>query len=296
MISNEIKLSIDKLVLGTAQFSKGYGITNKKSTNNEEIKKILNYAKDISLKRIDTATSYGDSEKLIGEYNNSEFLISTKVLCPNKISNFDKDTFSKKFDNSLNKSKTKNFETLFVHNANEFINDKKKVFFSHLQELKESGKIKKIGVSVYEPQEVYKLIELYNIDTIQIPLNLFDQRFLENEIYNFIQNSNIEVHIRSVFLQGILLSEFSELPKSFYQWKDYFKYYDDWVKLNKINKITACLNFVYDKFKDSLIIIGVNSLDNLKQIIENYIRFSLINSESLKVKNSKLTDPRKWKI
>ena len=39
MISNEIKLSIDKLVLGTAQFSKGYGITNKKSTNNEEIKK-----------------------------------------------------------------------------------------------------------------------------------------------------------------------------------------------------------------------------------------------------------------
>ena len=70
MISNEIKLSIDKLVLGTAQFSKGYGITNKKSTNNEEIKKILNYAKDISLKRIDTATSYGDSEKLIGEYNN----------------------------------------------------------------------------------------------------------------------------------------------------------------------------------------------------------------------------------
>ena len=67
---------------------------------------------------------------------------------------------------------------------------KKNLFYSNLLKLKDDKKIKKIGASVYEPNEVFKLLDIYDLDVIQIPLNLFDQRFIEKEVYNFIEKKD----------------------------------------------------------------------------------------------------------
>ena len=288
------KLDLNKLILGTAQFGKNYGITNAKQISSSEVKSLLDYAKDNKLNQLDTANSYGDSEKLIGKNNNKYFNISTKLSCPSSIQNFNKKLLFDQVDISLNKVKTDMFETLFVHNAKEFINDSKNDFYKNLLCLKDMKKTKKIGVSVYDPLEVYKLLDIYDIDVIQLPLNLFDQRFIDEKIIHYLEKKGVEIHIRSIFLQGVLLSSRSTLPKYFEKWNEKFHLYYHWLTVNNIDPISACINFVYNKFSNFKIIIGVNSKKDLVQIISNYKKCNPINTNMLKNDDPELIDPRKW--
>ena len=295
MPNSEVRLNSSKLILGTAQFGLNYGITNTTQIQLNDIQKVLKYAEKEGITSIDTSSNYGNSERVIGENNTGNYSISTKFLCPKSLRDFNEKEFFDKVNLSLELTKVKIFDTLFVHNADEFINDKKNLFYSNLLKLKNNKKIKKIGASVYDPNEVFKLLDIYDLDVIQIPLNLFDQRFIEKEVFNFIENKKIEVHIRSVFLQGILLSDTSTLPKYFSAWKENFKNYEYFLKLNKTKSIAACLNFVYDKFSNSKIIIGFNSFDNFVQIISNLKKRELINPTALKTDDLGLIDPRMWK-
>ena len=54
-----------KLVLGTAQFQKNYGVLNRKQINHN---KILNIAKEHKIRFLDTSPLYGKSEKTIGNH------------------------------------------------------------------------------------------------------------------------------------------------------------------------------------------------------------------------------------
>ena len=85
------------------------------------------------------------------------------------------------------------------------------------------------------------------------------------------------------------------MPEYFSAWKENFKNYEYFLKYNKIKSITACLNFVYDKFSNSKIIIGFNSFDNFVQVISNLKKHELINPTVLKTDDLGLIDPRMWK-
>ena len=55
-----------------------------------------------------------------------------------------------------------------------------------------------------------------DIEAIQLPLNLFDERFLNSGWIGKLKKNNVEIHIRSIFLQGLILKK--ELPSYFNNW------------------------------------------------------------------------------
>ena len=94
---------------------------------------------------------------------------------------------------------------LMFHNT-EIIKDKKKIT-NLINYVKEKLKIRKIGISVYSPNEVRRVMKFFKPDIIQFPINIFDQSFLEKNFLFHLSKKGIELHARSIFLQGLLLQE-----------------------------------------------------------------------------------------
>ena len=77
--------------------------------------------------------------------------------------------------------KKKNIHTLFIHNFDEIIKNKSisKLVFLELDKFKKKNIIKFIGVSSYYPEKLHKYHKFFKFDSIQVPLNLFDQRLIK---------------------------------------------------------------------------------------------------------------------
>jgi len=213
---------MSELVLGTVQFGLPYGITNVNGqVDKNEAKKILNFAKKVGINTLDTAISYGNSENTLGEIGVKGFKIITKTSpLRNNVSEV-----IKNFHQSLNKLGVKQVEGLLIHN---FQDTKEKMFNVLLNELnnfKKAGLIRKIGFSTYNPEEIDFLLSNYEFDLIQVPFNVFDTRLIEGGQLNALKNRNIEVHARSIFLQGVLLN-FDTLSNYFSTWKNKFFYWN----------------------------------------------------------------------
>ncbi len=257
-----MKKLLEKICLGTAQFGLDYGINNTRGKiPKNEVFKILEYALQNGIEFIDTAYAYGDSEKVLGDFiknnpNGKKFKIISKI--PN-VENIDKaieETFT-------NLSVDKLYGYL-VHNFNSFLENTK--IFDTLLSLKHMGKVEKIGFSLYYPEEYYKIKDL-EIDILQIPYSIFDQRFCN--FFEEFKDKKIEVHARSVFLQGLIFKKPEELKGKFSKLKDKLLYINFLSKELDIPLNAIFLNFVLMNENLDKVVIGVDSLENLKENIDS---------------------------
>ena len=108
------------------------------------------------------------------------------------------------------------------------------------------------------------------------------------------KKKNIEVHVRSIFLQGILLLKHNELPKKLKKLNKKFMLWEKWLKKNKFSPLQICLNFVLQHNQIDGFVIGFNNSNQFNQ----FLKFKKIRNDfllpNLNVKNKKLVDPRKW--
>ena len=204
---------INKIVLGTVQFGQDYGISNNKGkTKFEDVKKILEFADFNNIKTLDTANLYGDAENLLGKIGIEKFNVVSKFKFQKK------ESIEEKFLETINKLKIKNLYAYLSHDSNEIINDPK--IWTVLTDIKKQKKIKKIGFSFNSVSEFKKIYELgIKPDIIQIPFNLLDNRF--KKIAKYCSKNKIEVHSRSVFLQGLFFLETNKLPNELKKMKKY---------------------------------------------------------------------------
>ncbi|WP_372766445.1 aldo/keto reductase [Pseudoalteromonas sp.] len=255
-----------KLALGTVQFGVDYGISNQKGqTSLEEVKQILRYANKHHLELLDTAAAYGESELVLGNCGLEHFKIVSKLPPVPKSATFSEiEEFA---ENTLEQSlKNLNAEKVYgylLHSANDIMLFP--TLYDWLESKKEQGIIKKIGVSVYNPIQAQNIIDKFDIDLIQIPLNLLDQRFISSGVLNKLKKKGIEVHVRSVFLQGLLLME--ERPVYFKNISHLFDKLESVATEYNIHKAAITLNFVAQLQQVDRVIVGVNELAHLKQLI-----------------------------
>jgi aryl-alcohol dehydrogenase-like predicted oxidoreductase len=171
--------------------------------------------------------------------------------------------------------------------------ENRKEIWNLILSLKKKGLIKKIGVSFYNPKYLIKIVKNFDLDFVQVPVNLFDKRFLDNRIISLLNKKNIEIHARSVFLQGLLLNT-KLIPKKFLKWRSNFNKLNNFLKQKKISNLEACTNFVLQNKNLDKVIFGVNSVDHLMQIIKS-INLKNINFNKLKFpKDLKLINPSLW--
>lgn len=155
--------------------------------------------------------------------------------------------------------------------------------------------INKIGISIYNENSLKKFSKLDQIDVIQIPLNLCDRRFIKKKYINIFKKKKIEVQARSIFLQGLLLKNFNSIKDKSFIDKNFLINFDEWVKKNQMSKLQACLNFIkYQNDLDSFVI-GVENLDQLKEILFFFKSRNNKNYPNKLISKKKIFfDPRKW--
>lgn len=285
---------IKKIIIGTANFGNSYGIDKKKITNNQLIR-IFEYIKKKKFNYIDTAKSYGNSEKILGNSNSPHLKIISKLPKLNKnIQNIEQWIF-KNVTDSILKTKTKKLYAILIHHSDDLISNNGRRIYKCLMELKKKKLVKKIGISAYSTNKVDIILKRYKLDIIQMPLSVFDRRILKNNWINKIKKKNIEIHARSVFLQGLLLKNSTDTY--FNKWKKNFKIWSLFCKKSKVSKDLAALQFVINNKKIDKVIIGFNNINELKKNVKNTLsNKKIIFSENLMVNDERLLNPYNWKV
>ena len=264
-MSNTAPESLKKIALGTVQFGLDYGISNKEGkTSSEEVEKILIQAERFDIDLLDTAHAYGNSEEVLGDLlADFKFKIVSKFPSPQQGK-----TIKNYIGESLSLLKVKKLYAYMAHDAQCILDDRQ--LWSQLLELREEGIVSKIGYSLYSTNQLRKLVDAgCKPDIVQVPYNIFDRRF-ETE-FELLETMGTEVHVRSVFLQGLFFMKPEELPSYFDKAKPLLR------KMQFICPDRQTLAAVLIDFclKNSLVhrvVIGVN---NVAQLSSNILNLSL---------------------
>lgn len=279
-----------KLALGTVQFGTNYGITNSQGqVQIAEVQRILDFAQKNNIKTLDTAPNYGDSEETLGKIGVKNWQVITKTISIKK----GVDKVIKATHQSLKKLNKKTIDGLLIHDINDTKNKQFDTLFKRLNALKKQGLVKKIGFSTYTPEQIDFLLANFDFDLIQVPINLFDQRLIVEGKLKKIKNKNIEIHARSIFLQGLLLTK----PKHIYfsKWQVHFDHYFNTLNTKKIHPLSACINFALSITELDKIIVGVTSTQELAGIITASKQNINLNYLPFTIAEQNLINPTLWK-
>ena len=285
---------LSKIVIGTANFYNIYGI-RKKIVKKNDIKNIINYAKKINIRYIDTASNYGLSEKVLGETLNNEFDVISKISKINlKPSSF-KTHIEKNLKKTLLKLKIKSVYGYLIHEAHDILSKNGKKIIQTLIQLKKNGKINKIGVSVYSTTDLNKVLKVFQPDIIQIPVNILNQQFLKKNYLSNIKKMGVEIHARSLFLQGLLLSDNYKFLHMKNKLRKKIERINSFCKKKSISKLMLLVKFVDQIPEIDKIVLGVDNTNQLKKII-NANKSQKLNMDFSRFaeKEKKILDPRLW--
>lgn len=201
-------------VLGTAQLGLPYGITNQiGQPPYNKAKEIIDTAWKLAIRSFDTAKQYGTSEQILGDclkVQNSakEALIITKLSAE---SFADEKTLLANMNDSLERLGCASIFGLLAHSS-AMLNETEKTG-RLFKAIKNSGKVRFTGISVYSTQEALNALDSDQFDLIQMPLNALDQRPIKAQLLDKAKKQNKLLFFRSAFLQGLLLlNPETELP------------------------------------------------------------------------------------
>jgi len=287
---------MNKIVLGSANFGMDYGYLNAgKQLSSSTVRQLLDFAWLNGIDTIDTASVYGNSESVIGSYlfenTDKDFNIISKV----NVASSDINKILLQSIQNLNKSK---IYAMLVHNFAGFLDNKS--IFNDLLAFKESGKCKKIGFSFYYPEELaYIFDNEIPIDIVQVPYSICDRRF--ESFFPLLHEKNIEIHIRSVFLQGLYFKNPNQLNSHFDSIKSKLQIIQDLSINSGISISSIALNFVNSNNYVDKIVLGVENLDNLQHNLtsldqkEEFTPF-LSSLSDLQINDIDILFPHHWKL
>jgi len=284
-----------RLGIGTVQFGIDYGIANKigKVAKIEQIK-ILDLADKHNISLIDTAINYGDSEKNLGEYELEKFNVVSKIPeIPKNLNNVEK-WITNQLKESILKLGVKSLYAVLLHRANQLFDYDGKII-AYLEKLKNDGLVKKIGVSIYAPEELESILANFSIDIVQAPMNLIDRRLKNSGYLNLLKKKKIEVHIRSIFLQGLLLMNKDSLPLKFKKWKNLSEDWYYWLDENpKLSALDICINYIKSIHEIDKIIVGVDSSNQLEEVLKAYSLTEQVDFPEISCNDEQLLNPSNW--
>ncbi len=289
---------LNKIVLGTANFSKKYGL-RKKKISISSIKKINNILRKKKINSFDTAQKYLVNSKVLRKFinKNSEIIFKIpKLKQNNEKTNDEIISYIHKFMMSIKKNY---IETVIFHEPKDFFfKNKSKQIMKTITFLKKKKIINNFGISIYNPNELRKIIKNIKPDIFQVPVNLFDRRFLDKKVLKIVRKLKIVLHARSIFLQGILLEKRILKYKFSPTINFFFNSYIKKIKKMNLSNLDASLNFIkcnHSNFKK--IIIGIDNDMQLNEIIKKIVeKKNLIFPTHIINKDINFLEPRRWKM
>lgn len=285
-----------KLAIGTVQFGVNYGIANNSGKiNYNEAKSILEYAENVGVDTLDTAIIYGDSELTLGKIGVENWNVVSKIPpLPNNcvdVTNW----LNECITSSLERLKLNQLYALLLHNANDLLGIHGDIIYKTLKGFQEKGVIVKIGVSIYDPEQLEKILKFYKLDIVQAPMNILDRRLANSGWLNKLNQMNIEIHIRSVFLQGLLLMDADSRPDYFNTWNLLWLESENIIKAKRISRLELCIRYILSFKEINKIVIGLDSLKHFKEIHSSFFKSPITLNEKLDCNDLNLINPTNWK-
>ncbi len=284
-----------RLALGTAQFGTSYGVANTLGqVSGEEIALVLGHAWSAGIDTLDTAIEYGESERRLGKAGVGGWHIVSKLpeipkACTD-VGSWVQDSVVE----SIGKLKVTKLHGLLLHRPQQLLSTQGEELYKALVAVQEKGKVEKIGVSIYSPDELDALWPHYSFDLVQAPFNILDRRLITSGWLARLHQAGTEVHIRSVFLQGLLLMDETNRPEKFNRWQSLWDDWRSWLIDHESTPLQTCLSFAQLQPEISRIVIGVDSLQQLKEIIAVSQLDSIGFPENLECMDKALVNPAEW--
>lgn len=264
-----------ELCLGTVQFGMDYGISGQKQPSVEQAVEMLDYAVQNGINTIDTANAYGTAEDVVGTFLRKktvlrECLWIISKFRPNLLDDVKEAEYyavmKENLLNTLDRLGTDYLDTYLLHSARYVYND---AIIDALNRLKKEGYARKVGVSVYEVDEAKKCIERENIDFMQLPYSVFDQRMKAGGVFDLAkkQDCTTQIHSRSAFIQGLILMEENQVPDFLAKARPIVRKISELCRKYEISRISLAMNYVKQEESISHLVFGVDNLEQLKENI-----------------------------
>lgn len=288
-----------RLGLGTVQFGLDYGVSNTTGqVPRDEVAHILAGARDAGITVLDTATAYGESEMMLGEMllPQDRFAIVSKTIplrC-DSIGPADILKIRDGFVASMARLRRSSLDAILVHDANDLLVPGGERVYAQLREWRDAGKVSRIGVSAYDATQIDAVFSRYDLDLVQVPVNVFDQRLVRDGTLAGLRRKGVAIHARSIILQGALVTDADALPAFLAPLRSKLAAYHEFLAANGTSALAGALGFVrhLPEVEDALI--GVVSREQLDECIAAYAAPMMLDLDQFSVGDLDMVDPRRW--
>lgn len=291
-------VDIGKLGLGTVQWGVAYGISNQVGmTAPDEVRAILSAAQKAGVKVLDTASLYGEAETVLGVNRLDAFKIVTKT--PRFATPFIEDQHVEQmfctFNRSLEKLAVDKVDGLLAHHAQDILVDGGERLVAGMERLKEQGRVSKIGVSIYDGEQLDRLLQKFTPDLVQLPLNVFDQRLIHSGWLHLLHDKGVEIHVRSVFLQGLLLMPLESIPTYFEPIRPLLARWHAAARVQGMSLVQAALAFVRDLPEVDHVLVGVESVSQFQSCFQDFSTPAYFDAAGLACDDPAFVNPVLWR-
>jgi aryl-alcohol dehydrogenase-like predicted oxidoreductase len=286
-----------RLALGTVQFGMRYGVANRiGQVATAEARLILERARTSGMDTLDTAAAYGASETILGSLGVADWIVVSKIpAVPADCS--DVRTWMRAcVTATLERLHVPRLGGLLLHAPMQLRGPNGRAIHSVLSELQEEGLTERIGISVYGPEELDALIDSFDLDLVQAPFNVLDRRLATTGWLGRLRSTGIDIHVRSLFLQGLLLMGAAQRPPEFSRWHRLWDLWDRWLASTGLTVVQACVGFAAAHPDIDRAVVGVDSLQQLDEILSALTLGDIELPQSLACEERDLIDPRCWRF
>ena len=256
---------IHKITIGTANFGQRYGINEGCLVTKNTASFLIRKALDYGVKSFDCAEAYGDVHSLLGEYCAEKANLITKVPLKSNLTSYR--MTKAHIELILEQLKRNKIEAVLLHSPDALSNKKGRAFFQNLIRLKNDNLVSKVGVSVYTLAHIEEALRYGPPDVIQLPFSPLDTRFEQQAITSTLEKLGVEIHVRSIFLQGLILMRPSQIPKHLLSVSPHVSHIQECAKSYDLSPAGFCLSFALSKPWVSRVVVGINNEDHLNEIV-----------------------------
>jgi Predicted oxidoreductases (related to aryl-alcohol dehydrogenases) len=162
--------------------------------------------------------------------------------------------------------------------------------------MRDQGLVDKIGISVYGPEELEALCARFSFDLVQSPFSVIDRRLVDSGWLARLRKQGVEIHVRSLFLQGLLLMEPGRRPDAFERWHSLWDRWHGWLNEESVTPLQACLSFALSEPRIDRVVVGVDSLRQLQAILTNADAIVTPPPTDLRSSDLDLINPSRWSV
>ena len=287
---------MSKLALGTVQFGLRYGVGQQCGPMDiTTVAEILEGARSGGIAMLDTAPSYGLSETLIGDASPHDFDVVTKIsgFSASDLKKGNCSRIRQQINLSLQRLRRPTLYGLLLHNIDAILGAEGGALWAEIQNLKSDGLVEKVGASIYDVAELEAVVE-FGMDIVQLPCNVLDARISRSGALKKLKSNGIEVHARSVFLQGLLLASTKTLPSYFEPWHETLHNFWDWCEQEGVTPLEASLRYAIGIEEIDKVVVGVDTPTQLDELLCASTGILPEIPSELQTFEPGLLDPRLW--